>query len=214
MKKSKEGRCQCCHNILTKNSHLVFDEEGRTLNIATLLFNYIKKSLNENDGLNYAICDPCWQQLIKYNDFQQKCILANEMASDEDDVVEDDDYELVNMQVETDGNNDKIQSNHNETSEFYASGESQERNINFDYQYECDEELVDDMQIEYLDENDPVDEESWYNHENNAVQLANVGQKKSIPFDFQPVLVKPIFMFGIGNSFSCYFFLFDYNDFG
>lgn len=194
MKKSKAGRCQCCHKALTDSSHLVFGDEGRTLNIAKLLFDYIKKSLDENDGVNYAICDPCWQQLIKYNEFQQNCIRANEMACTEEELeAEDEDanyddevdrYELVNMEVEKDG-----------------SDETQEHNIHFAYQYECDEELVDDMQIEYLDENDPPDEENWYNHDNSAVPLANVGQKK-LPFDFQPVLVKPIFMFGIGKFFT------------
>lgn len=203
MKKSKEGRCQCCNKTLTDNSHLVFGDEGRTFNIAALLFNYIKKSLNENDGQKYAICDPCWQQLIQYNEFQQKCIRANEVASDEEMEQEDDTYGVDDNdidQVEKDANETVMLETHEEAGILYANAKSQ-HNTNLQYQYDgCAEELDENMQIEYLDENDILDEENWYTQEvSSAVQLPNSGHKK-LPFDFTPVLVKPVFMLGIGNS--------------
>lgn len=216
MKRSKEGRCQCCNNTLTGNPHLVFGDEGRTFNIARLLFSYINKKLNENDGLKYAICDSCWQQLIQYNEFQNKCIRANELANEEEELVEEiegdtddnDTYELVC--IDKDGTSDEIPSpSHNETHAFCVSDASPKQNSNFDYQYECDE-VVDDMQIEYLDENDILDEENWCNQENTTIQsmVVNAGHEK-LPFDFKPVLVKPIFCFGLGNlsSFHRIFFL-------
>lgn len=206
MKKSKVGRCQCCNNALTENSHLVFGDEGRNFNIATLLFNYIKKALNESDGLKYAICDPCWQQLIQYNEFQQKCIRANAIASDEEEVDELDNDEdevekdVENMKKENDSTMTLGVGTQNETGGIYANGESQAVN-NFQYECEYDEEL-DDMQIEYLDENDVLDEENWCTQEENAEQAASNDALKKIAFDFTPVLVKPIFMLGIGKSFD------------
>lgn len=208
MKKSKEGRCQCCNNTLTENSHLVFGDEGRNFNIATLLFNYIRKSLNESDGLKYAICDPCWQQLIHYNEFQQKCIRANEIANEDDEMEEDDEFDNDNdNEIEEEvKKGDDINSSgkltqgiesQNEDGIFYGNVESQDDN-NFKYNCEYDEEL-DDMQIEYLDENDILDEENWCTQESNAIQSAN-DELKKLQFNFTPVLVKPIFMLGIGKS--------------
>lgn len=208
MKKSKEGRCQCCNNTLTENSHLVFSDEGRSVNIATLLFNYIKKSLNESDGLKYAICDPCWQQLIQYNEFQQKCIRANEMASDEEEMEaeeeSDDDNDNDNEEEEVD-NSGYGKMTRNEGGMFCANDESQSET-----NYEYDEELDEKWQIEYLEENDALDEENWCTQESNAIQPANDGLQK-LPFDFTPVLVKPIFMLGIGKPFDFMIFFFELN---
>lgn len=209
MKKSKEGRCQCCNNTLTENSHLVFGDEGRNINIATLLFNYIKKALNENDGLKYAVCDPCWQQLIQYNEFQQKCIRANQVASEEEEVEETVDNEAVencNDNEMKEGDDEMVVNGKmiQEVESYSEHGDESQHNSNFEeyQQYEYDEDL-DDMQIEYLDENDMVDDENWCdNQDTNTVRLPNDAHKK-LPFDFTSVLVKPIFMLGIGTiSFS------------
>lgn len=212
MKKSKEGRCQCCNNTLTENSHLVFGDEGRNFNIATLLFNYIKKTLNENDGIKYAICDSCWQQLIQYNEFQQKCIRANEMACEEDE--EEMEEEGVVSEEGDDDNNGTVTVQQNmqnmgsqsEVGIFYGNGQSQSNTNNFGYECKYDEEL-DDMQIEYLDENDILDEENWCTTQEtpNSIQPSIDGLTK-LPFDFTPVLVKPIFLLGIGKSLDFIFF--------
>lgn len=164
MKKSKENRCQCCNKSLIGDFRFVFGDEGKHHNIATLLYEYIKKSLNEKDGLNYAICDPCWQQLIQYNEFKQKCIQAHEVSSDdsEDDAVKienDDDFLF------------------------------QETEFLDEYQNNSE---IDEMNVEYLDENDLFDEK------NECIQNVQITEKV-LPFDFTSVLVKPIFALENGN---------------
>lgn len=83
MKVLRADRCQCCNTSLDHGAHNVFDEDGRTQNIAALLHDYIGKQLNESDGIDYAICDPCWHQLLQCHAFKQKCIQANALAGDD-----------------------------------------------------------------------------------------------------------------------------------
>lgn len=84
MKVLRADRCQCCNTSPDHGAHNVFDKDGKAQNIAALLHDYIGKQLNESDGIDYAICDPCWQQLLQCHAFKQKCIQANALASDED----------------------------------------------------------------------------------------------------------------------------------
>lgn len=84
MRKLKENHCQCCSAELNGEIHLVFDDEGKRLNIASLLVDHIGQHLNESDGTKYAICNQCWLQLIQFHEFRQKCIQANTVARNED----------------------------------------------------------------------------------------------------------------------------------
>lgn len=107
MKVLRADRCQCCNTSLDIDAHNVFDEDGKTQNIAALLHDYIGKQLYESDGLNYAICDSCWQQLLQCHAFKQKCIQANAMAVDDNqsamlppiDDVDDDVATIVGYQL-------------------------------------------------------------------------------------------------------------------
>lgn len=186
MRKSKVDRCQCCNKSLANDCHLVFGDEGKRQNIATLLFDYIKKSLNENDGLNYAICDPCWQQLIQYNDFQQKCIRANELSNESDD----DNCEVAAEPEIVTETNDSFDASYDlmKNDILYEDSEYLEE---FQNDSDFDNEL-NEMNVEYLEENDAFDDENVFNQD---VQP----DKKKLPFDFTSVLVKPFFVLGIGN---------------
>lgn len=187
MKKSKESRCQCCNKTLTSEFHLVFGDEGKRQNIAALLFDYIKKSLDESDGLRYAICDPCWHQLIQYNEFQKECIRANELSSDDDD---DDTNQTETTQIPAqidsidNGSFDTMQNDLLYEGNEYLN-ETQNENT---YEYE----ELDDMKVEYLEENDNFDDEHFCDQDSQI-------DKKKLPFDFTAVLVKPFFVLGIGN---------------
>lgn len=148
MKKSKENRCQCCNKNLTAKIHLVYGDEGKKKNIAAVLFDYIGKRLKEEDGIKYGICDVCWQQLIQYNEFKEKCIRANELPSDDECVNDDDDDE----------------SEHNENVDGYEDSEYlDESQIESDY----------DMKVEYLEENDFDDEENVC-ETNNEIERKNI----------------------------------------
>lgn len=175
MKKSKEKRCQCCNKTLTAENHLVFGDDGKRRNIAAVLFDYIGKTLNEEDGIKYGICDPCWQQLIQYNEFKERCIRANELSSDDNN---DDDDEQTAEQHE----NESLH-----TDDEYEDSEYLDESQN---DSDCD------MRVEYLEENDSFDEENVY--EPNV----EVDRKK-VQFDFTTILVKPIFALEIGKF--CFF---------
>lgn len=131
MKKSKENRCQCCNKSLIGDFRFVFGDEGKHHNIAALLYEYIKKSLNETDGLNYAICDPCWQQLIQYNEFKQRCIQAHELSSEESEEA-----------VKTENDADFL---------------FQETEFLDEYQNNSE---LDEMNVEYLEENESLDDKN------------------------------------------------------
>lgn len=183
MKKSKENRCQCCNKTPSGTFHFVFDDEGKRQNIAQLLHDYIGKSLHEVDEIRYAICDPCWQQLIQYNDFKQKCIRANERTSDDDN---DDNDELVNKFHEPffsleHLNNTLPNENENENEFEYENSEFLE-------EYQDDIDYV--INVEYLEENYP------FEGENNECKPELT--KKNIPINFTTVFVKPASISKIG----------------
>ncbi|XP_031630017.1 zinc finger protein 761-like [Contarinia nasturtii] len=165
MKTTKKNRCQCCNKTLTTDYRLVFGDEGKTHNIATLLHDYIGKSLHEQDGNTYAICDLCWQQLLQYNDFKQKCLRANEMSSDEE------------QEEDEEGEEEEVKDENLANTLNYEDSEYLDES-------QCDGDY--EMKVEYLEENDFANE--WDN------------EKKTIPFDFTSVLVKPIFMLEIDNA--------------
>lgn len=175
-KKSKENRCQCCNKSLTPPYHLVFDDEGKHRNIATLLFDYIGKLLDETDGRRYAVCDPCLQQLIQCNEFKQKCIQANEVSSDSEEELElqpnlSDAFDNSSL------NGDLYQDNEYVVNE-YQNGK------------EVD---ADEMNVEYLEDS--------FEDENEYDQSSQIGKKK-LPYDFSSVLVKPVFVLETGKIFS------------
>lgn len=185
----KSNRCQCCYKSLSSEFHLVFGDEGKKQNIAALLFDYIGKSLNETNVLRYAICDPCWKQLIQYNEFKQKCLRANEeLTSDNDnddnsDGVGEEDKVVEILEAKED-DEQQIDSFENET--VYEDSEYlDEFENNSDYEY-------DGMNVEYLYETDSFDEATDGNQGSEK-------DKKKIPFDFTAVLVKPIFAFDFGK---------------
>lgn len=180
MKKSKKNRCQCCNKTFAAKIHLVFGDEGKKRNIAAVLLDYIGKSLNELDGIKYGICDPCWQQLIQYNEFKEKCIRANEATSDDDENDIDNDYD----NIEDDEASEQNESSSNVTGYMLSEylDESQ-------YEYLDDSE---DMTVEYLDESDSFGEEH--------VRETNTEiERKKVQFDFTSIIVKPIFMLEIGK---------------
>lgn len=82
MKVLRADRCQCCNTLLDIDAHNIFDENGKAQNLAGLLHDNIGKQLDERDGINYAICDSCWQQLLQCHAFKQKCMQANAIATD------------------------------------------------------------------------------------------------------------------------------------
>lgn len=172
MKKSKGNRCQCCNETLAAAFHSVFGKEGKAQGIAALLNDYIGKSLNDTNGVEYFICDPCWQQLIQYNDFKQKCIRANQFSSGDEE------------EEETDRNNKNV--NHNETFIEYQNEISTSECTYEDSEYLDESQNGSDfdtemMNVEYLE--DTSDAEIYPNLET---------AKKKISFDFTSVLVKPI----------------------
>lgn len=182
MKKSKKNRCQCCNKCKASAFHSVFGNEGKLHNIAALLIDYIGKVLNENDGVEYMICDPCWQQLIQYNDFKQKCIRANLATTNNE---EEEEQENDEVEMKEDEPVEDVYQNETTTSEcVYEDSEYLDEFQNEDFD-------IEEMNIEYLEEDDSIDSEIFPNFET---------KKKSIPFDFTAVLVRPV----IGN-----FFLFD-----
>lgn len=158
--------------------HLVFGDEGKKRNIAAVLYDYIGKSLKESDGIHYGICEPCWQQLIQYKEFKEKCIRANEVSSDEND-----------------GDCDDVNTSSAEENEFMQA----------EYVYE-DSEYLDEsqndsdyeMNVEYLEESDTYDEDLC---ERNA----EIERKKLSEFDFTTILVKPIFVLEIGKQLTVTF---------
>lgn len=90
MKKTKTNKCKCCNSALNDvESHLIFDENGKRLNIAFLLFDYIGKTVDESDGQQQAVCDGCLNQLIHCYEFKQKCVEAIENDSDDEEAVEE-----------------------------------------------------------------------------------------------------------------------------
>lgn len=181
MKKSKKNRCQCCNKTFAAKIHLVFDDEGKKRNIAAVLLDYIGKSLNELDGIEYGICDSCWQQLIHYNEFKEKCIRANEANSDDDE-------------NNIDNDNDNIEGD--EASEQNESSSNVNGYVLSEYLDESQYEYLDeseDMTAEYLDENDSFDEE-------NVRETNTQIERKKVHFDFTSIIVKPIFMLEIGKQ--------------
>lgn len=82
MKVLRADRCQCCNTLLDIDAHNIFDDDGKAQNLAGLLYDNIDKQLDERDGINYAICDSCWQQLLQCHAFKQKCMQANAIATD------------------------------------------------------------------------------------------------------------------------------------
>lgn len=137
MKIAKKNRCQCCNKSLTTEYHLIFGDEGKANNIAKLLHDYIGKLLHEDDENRYGICDLCWQQLIQYNEFKEKCLRANELSSDDEEQDDDDEGEEEDDKSTVDTLN-------YEDSEYLDE---------FQYGSDCE------MKVEYLEEND--DENEW-----------------------------------------------------
>lgn len=189
MRKSKESRCQCCNKTLTTEYHLVFGDDGKRQNIAALLFDYIKKSLNESDGLRYAICDPCWHQLIQYNEFQKQCIRANELSTDDEDDINQ--AETTQMPAQIDSIDDA--SFNTMRNDLLYEGDEYLNETQNDHNFEYEE--LDDMKVEYLEDNENFDDDHIYDQD---IQF----DKKKLPFDFTSVLVKPFFVLGIGNCIS------------
>lgn len=185
MRKSKESRCQCCNKSLASDFHLVFGEDGKRQNIAALLFDYIKKTLNENDSLRYAICDPCWQQLIQYNEFQQKCMRANQLSSDDEGGDVEETMPAAVKDESIDGSFDSMNNELQYEDSEYLDECPNDSDIDYD---------LDDMKVEYLEEDDAFDDEHFCN------QDVQTTEKKKLPFDFTSVLVKPFFILGIGKG--------------
>lgn len=138
-KQLKQNRCQCCNKQLTTATHFVFGDDGKKRNIAVVLLDYIGKSLHETDGINYAICDACWTQLIQYNDFKLKCIQANEHCSDEEE------------------NGDEAPEE--EETDFGEDVQYLESNSHYNEE-KCESALdVDEMDVEYLEDDGLFDQE-------------------------------------------------------
>lgn len=198
MKVLKENHCQCCNTSLGIDAHNVFGEDGRKQNIASLLFDYVGKKLKENNGMQYAICDSCWLQLIQCHEFKQKCIRANEMAGDEEE-------KSVN-------NDDNTIRNDIESTEMYSSLKFYEELKSDKNQYDKMkpyEEILyelesNDMEVEYLDENYDMYEEDIEYAPSNTCKVESNSDRNSgtniLPFDFTSILVKPFFMLRFGNS--------------
>lgn len=199
MKVLKENRCQCCNTSLGIDAHNVFGEDGRKQNIASLLFDNIGKKLNENNGIQYAICDSCWQQLIQCHEFKQKCIRANEMAAEEENSVNNDDKTIRNDIESTEMYSplkfyEELKSDKNQ----YAKMKPYEEIL---YELESN-----DMEVEYLDDNyDMYEEDIEYASSNTNTCIVESNSDKSsgtiiLPFDFTSILVKPFFVLRFGNS--------------
>lgn len=195
MKKSKENRCQCCNETVATKNHLVFGDEGKRQNIAAVLFDYIGKSLNEQDGIKYGICDPCWQQLIQYSEFREKCIRANKLSNNDDDDNIDD--AKLEDEVDDDENNedddydDDDDQMEEETSEQNESLPNEDRYEDSEYLEDSQNESDYDMKVEYLEENDSFDDE--------IVGQPNIEIERKKIFDLASILVKPIFLLEIGK---------------
>lgn len=193
MRKSKDNRCQCCNKSLIAPFHLVFDEAGKNQNIATLLFDYIGKLLDEKDGRRYAVCSPCLQQLIQCYEFKQKCIRANESTMSEDENENEDGDE-----DEAEAEEEDEQEETNELNEQQSQSDSFDDSIQNEVLYEDWNESQngsdfdgDDMNVEYLD--DSFEAEIEYDPNSQIL-------KKKLPFDFTAVLVKPVFVLDIGKK--------------
>lgn len=162
-KKLKVNHCQCCNATLDLNVHYIFDDAGRRQNIAALIADHIGKQLNETDGIKLAICNQCWQQLIKYQEFRQKCIQANATTSDDDGG----------------GENAESTSNY----EYEANDCIEELPNPNDF---IDSES-DDMNIDYLDEDFAFDDIIETDKDTEDA----IAAKKLLSLDFSDVMVKP-----------------------
>lgn len=224
MKILKGKRCQCCSAALASDFHLIFDAEGKRKNIAFLLFDYIGKKLNENDNVRYAVCDACYRQLIQCHEFKQKCIRANAAIGDDDDDDEpsrsdennscdEDDANIKpqnasisnpvkedNFAESTESRKSYIEWDENNIFEIDEPIDEQEKNIDIDGTGENEFDM-EEMKVEYLEENDDLDDPEEIDHEQQLFQQKNhqmqevekLFESKSLPFDFTTIIVKPIF---------------------
>lgn len=188
MRKLKVNHCQCCSAELNGEIHLVFDDEGKRLNIASLLVDHIGQHLNENDGTKYAICNQCWLQLIKFQEFRQKCIQANTVASD-------DNGDSIEQQTKKSVSNSLFENSIEAKCNVQETGES----LNPD---SLDENELDKMKIDYLDEifeiDDIMDTETSSPIKNVEDPIVNdLKNGKKLPFDFSQILVKPVLPWNI-----------------
>lgn len=136
MGKSKNGKnkCKCCGSLLIENYQLIYDEEGKRQNIELLLFDYIGKKVNENDGSDQAICKDCLKQLVQCYEFKRKCMEANNQLSSSEEsenecehLEENDD---TNMEIiEMIDFNDIIEENENSGMKIEYLEDDEEENV-------------------------------------------------------------------------------------
>lgn len=79
MGKTKGNKCKCCGSTISGDFQLIYDDEGKRLNVEFLLFDYVGKKVRESDGGNQAICSDCLKQLVQCYEFKKKC---NEAGND------------------------------------------------------------------------------------------------------------------------------------
>lgn len=77
----KPRKCKCCNTPISKSFRLIYDEEGKELNIEFLLLDCVGKKVSEKNGPDQAICTKCLLQLQQSYDFKKKCL----EAGDDDD---------------------------------------------------------------------------------------------------------------------------------
>lgn len=88
----KPRKCKCCNTAISKSFRLIYDEEGRELNIEFLLLDCVGKKVSEKNGLDQAICTKCLLQLQQSYDFKKKCLEAGDDSDDSEGIS---DSELV-----------------------------------------------------------------------------------------------------------------------
>lgn len=200
----KGNRCQCCNSTLSTDFRLVFDETGRKQNIASLLFDHIGKKLKDDNGIRHAICQQCWQQLIKYREFRRKCLLANAATSDGGDGDDDFNDEGDNSEYYKNEIDDTLTTTHST-----AEDHSYENEISKAGDYieksrsplsdAFDDSELDYMVADYLDENFSFDENVETETKiNNKITddadkiLEQLKSVRKLPFDFSQILIKPV----------------------
>lgn len=101
----KGNKCKCCGSTLSGDFQLIYDDEGKMLNVEFLLFDYIGRRVSESDGVNQAICRDCLKQLVQCYEFKKKCTEAsNDSTSSES---ESESEEAENPQGDQEFDNDQ-----------------------------------------------------------------------------------------------------------